>query len=52
VYGRNQLKIEAEWDYADYIRHKHSLRFADVLVVATLKPVPEALKTIIALNNH
>jgi hypothetical protein len=44
VYAENPVKIEAEWDYSDYISHKHSLRFADVLVVATLNPAPESLK--------
>jgi hypothetical protein len=38
------VKIEAEWDYPDYISHKHSLKFADILVVATLEPVPDHLK--------
>lgn len=47
VYGEKPVKIEAEWDYADYISHKHSLRFADVLVVATLKPVPESLRALL-----
>jgi hypothetical protein len=44
LYAEKQVKIEAEWDYSDYIKHKHSLRFADILVVATLEPVPEHLK--------
>ena len=43
-YANKPVKIEAEWDYSDYINHKHTLRFADILVVATLKPVPESLK--------
>jgi hypothetical protein len=43
VYAEKPVKIEAEWNYSDYISHKHSLRFADVLVVATLEPVPPAL---------
>jgi hypothetical protein len=44
VYAEKSVKIEAEWEYSDYISHKHTLRFADVLVVATLEPVPEPLK--------
>jgi hypothetical protein len=44
VYAGQAVKIEAEWRYADYISHKHTLKFADVLVVATLEPVPEQLK--------
>ncbi len=36
VYAGKPVKIEAEWDYSDYISHKHSLSFADILVVATL----------------
>jgi hypothetical protein len=44
VYAEKPVKIEAEWNYSDYISHKHSLRFADVLVVATLEPVPPALQ--------
>jgi hypothetical protein len=38
------VKIEAEWNYTDYISHKHSTEFADVLVVASLEPLPEKLK--------
>jgi hypothetical protein len=44
IYAGNPVKIEAEWEYSDYISHKHSLSFADVLVVATLEPVPPLLK--------
>lgn len=44
VYAGKRVKVEAEWDYSDYVNHKHSLNFADVLVVATLEPVPERLK--------
>jgi hypothetical protein len=44
VYAGKPVKIEAEWGYSDYITHKHTLKFADVLVVATLDPVPEPLK--------
>jgi hypothetical protein len=44
VYAGKPVKIEAEWDYTDYISHQHSLEFADILVVATLEPVPEHLK--------
>jgi hypothetical protein len=44
VYAEKPVKIEAEWEYSDYISHKHTLRFADVLVVATLHPVPESLR--------
>lgn len=43
-YAGKPVKIEAEWDYADYINHKHPPGFADVLVVATLEPVPECLR--------
>jgi hypothetical protein len=57
VYADKPVKIEAEWKYSDYISHKHTLRFADVLVVATLDPVPQSLKTklpsiIINLNRE
>jgi hypothetical protein len=44
VYAGKPVKIEAEWEYSDYISHKHTVRFADILVVATLEPVPEHLK--------
>jgi hypothetical protein len=44
IYLSKPVKIEAEWDYSDYIIHKHTLRFADILVVATLEPVPDHLK--------
>jgi hypothetical protein len=44
IYSERLVKIEAEWDYPDYISHKHSLKFADILVVATLEPVPGHLK--------
>jgi hypothetical protein len=44
VYSEKPVKIEVEWDYSDYIDHKHSLKFADVLVVATLELVPQPLK--------
>jgi hypothetical protein len=44
VYVEKPVKIEAEWEYSDYIDHKHPPGFADVLVVATLEPVPEHLK--------
>jgi len=55
VYAGLQVKIEAEWDYTDYIAHKHPLRFADILIVASLKPVPGSLierlpPTIIRIN--
>jgi hypothetical protein len=43
IYAGKPVKIEAEWDYSDYISHKHSLSFADVLVAATLEPVPQSL---------
>jgi hypothetical protein len=56
VYAGKQVKVEAEWEYSDYINHKHSLKFADILVVATLEPIPEHLKlrlppTIINVNR-
>ncbi len=44
VYAEKPVKIEAEWEYSDYIGHEHSLKFADILVVATLEPAPEHLK--------
>lgn len=44
VHDEKPVKIEAEWEYTDYISHKHSPGFADVLVVATLEPVPRHLK--------
>jgi hypothetical protein len=44
IYAHQPVKIEAEWDYLDYVKHRHSLKFADVLVVATLEPVPQRLK--------
>jgi hypothetical protein len=44
VYAERPVKIEAEWDYSDYISHKHTLDFADILVVGTLAPVPQSLK--------
>jgi hypothetical protein len=43
-YAGKRVKVEAEWDYADYISHQHTLKFADILVVATLEAVPEHLK--------
>jgi hypothetical protein len=45
VYAGKRVKVEAEWDYSDYVSHKHTLKFADILVVASLEPVPENLKT-------
>jgi hypothetical protein len=47
VYADRPVKIEAEWNYADFITHKHPPGFADVLVVATLEPVPPALEEIL-----
>jgi len=44
IYARKWTKIEVEWEYSDYITHQHSLEFADVLIVATLRPVPQSLK--------
>jgi hypothetical protein len=44
VYAGRPVKIEAEWAYSDYLSHEHGPGFADILVVATLKPAPEALK--------
>jgi hypothetical protein len=44
IYAGRAVKIEAEWEYSDYINHKHSLSFADILVVATLETVPPILK--------
>jgi hypothetical protein len=57
IYANRAVKIEAEWDYSDFISHKHSLKFADILVAATLEPVPEHLKEklpsiIIKLNRN
>jgi hypothetical protein len=43
IYAGQAVKIEAEWDYADYISHEHSLEFADVLVVASREPAPARL---------
>jgi hypothetical protein len=43
VYGGKPVKIEAEWEYSDYLSHTHTLKFAEVLVVATLEPIPPAL---------
>jgi hypothetical protein len=44
IYAGKSVQIEAEWDYSDYIDHKHALGFADILVVATLEPASEKLK--------
>jgi hypothetical protein len=44
IFAGKPVKIEAEWDYSDYISHQHTLKFADVLVVATLEPVPRSLR--------
>jgi hypothetical protein len=44
LYAGHPVKIEAEWEYTDYIAHGHTLQFADVLVVADLAPVPQGLK--------
>jgi hypothetical protein len=44
-YAERPVKIEAEWDYSDYIKHKHPPGYAHVLVVATLADVPEHLKS-------
>jgi hypothetical protein len=44
VYHGRPVKIEAEWDYSDYISHRHPPDFADILIVASLKPVPLALR--------
>jgi hypothetical protein len=44
IYGGRTVKAEAEWDYSDYISHKHTLSFADILIVATLETVPPLLK--------
>jgi hypothetical protein len=44
VFEGRPVKIEAEWEYADYLKHKHPPDFADILVVATLEPVPPTLK--------
>jgi hypothetical protein len=38
------VKIEAEWNYSDFIDHQHPVDFADVLIVATYAPVPENLR--------
>ena len=43
LYHGKPVKIEAEWNYSDYINHQHSVEFADVLVVANYEPVPELL---------
>jgi hypothetical protein len=57
VFANKRVKVEAEWEYADYINHKHTLKFADILVVATIDPVPDHLKeklpsTIFNLNRE
>ncbi len=44
VYSGKPVKIEAEWNYSDYISHGHTLEFANILVVAAPGPVPERLK--------
>ncbi len=43
VFSGRQVKVEVEWEYSDYISHKHGLKFADVLVVAEPGPVPQDL---------
>jgi len=57
VHSGKRVKIEAEWNYSDYINHQHTVDFADVLVVASYGPVPEHLRlrlpsTIIHLNRE
>ena len=44
VYANKRVKVEVEWDYADYIQHKHPVDFADIIVVATFDPIPASLK--------
>jgi len=44
VYAGRSVKVEVEWDYSDYIQHKHSPNFANIIVVATLAPVPDLFK--------
>jgi hypothetical protein len=44
VFTSKRVKVEVEWDYSDYIRHGHPLKFADIIVVASLEPIPELLK--------
>jgi hypothetical protein len=40
LYNGKMVRIEAEWDYTDYIHHQHSPDFADILIVANSKKVP------------
>ncbi len=44
VYQGKRVKIEVEWDYANYIQHKHPPDFADILIVGTYKAAPERLR--------
>lgn len=41
IYKGNRVKVEAEWQYANYFFHKHPPEWADMLIVATLQPPPD-----------
>lgn len=49
-YSGRPVKVEAEWNYSDYINHQHAVDFADILIVATYEPVPDNLRKKLPLN--
>ena len=46
-YRGQDVSIEAETQYRNYIQHGHPKNWADVLIVATIDPVPEKYKEIL-----
>lgn len=40
IYNGKKVKVEAEWQYANYHFHQHPPKWADILIVATLEPPP------------
>ena len=47
IYRGKRVKIEAEWHYANYCFHQHPPDWADILIVATLEPVPEKYRDVL-----
>ena len=40
IHNGKKVKVEAEWQYANYYFHQHPPKWADILIVATLEPPP------------
>ncbi len=47
IYKGKRVKVEAEWQYANYYFHQHPKSWADILIVATLEPAPDTYRDLL-----